>query len=184
MGETKRKLRGCKVAARSRKNIRECASGFRSFIAQMGISSVGELLGILMFNGLLEVVPDNDERLGLAEACYVPNDRCVYLRDSDYRGVVQGTKPRSKFTFWHEIGHMCLGHDKKFARDASGEVAEHQAYEDSEWQANQFAAEMLMPLDEIRKMGDVSPDVVAKEFGVSYEAAEIRIRNLMKYGEI
>lgn len=184
MGETKRKLRGCKVAARSRKNIRECASGFRSFIAQMGISSVGELLEILMFNGLLEVVPDNDERLGLAEACYVPNDRCVYLRDSDYRGVVQGTKPRSKFTFWHEIGHMCLGHDKKFARDASGEVAEHQAYEDSEWQANQFAAEMLMPLDEIRKMGDVSPDVVAKEFGVSYEAAEIRIRNLMKYGEI
>lgn len=166
------------------KNIRECASGFRSFIAQMGISSVGELLEILMFNGLLEVVPDNDERLGLAEACYVPNDRCVYLRDSDYRGVVQGTKPRSKFTFWHEIGHMCLGHDKKFARDASGEVAEHQAYEDSEWQANQFAAEMLMPLDEIRKMGDVSPDVVAKEFGVSYEAAEIRIRNLMKYGEI
>lgn len=184
MGEKKRKLRGCKVAARSRKNIRECASGFRSYIAQMGISSDGELLERLMYSGLLDVVPDNDERLGLAEACYVPNDRCVYLRDSDYRGVVLGTNPRSKFTFWHEIGHMCLGHDKKFARDASGEIAEHQAYEDSEWQANQFAAEMLMPLEEIRKMRDVSPGVVAKEFGGSYEAAEIRIRNLMKYGEI
>ena len=83
MGEKKRKLRGCKVAARSRKNIRECASGFRSYIAQMGISSDGELLERLMYSGLLDVVPDNDERLGLAEACYVPNDRCVDLRDSD-----------------------------------------------------------------------------------------------------
>ena len=184
MGETKRKLRGCKVAARSRKNIRECASGFRSYIAQLGISSVGELLEILMFACLLELVPYKDERLGLAEACYVPHDHCVYLRDSDYRGVVLGTKPRSKFTFWHEIGHMWLGHDKKFARDASGEIVEHRVFEDSEWQANQFAAEMLMPIDVLKKMRSLSPEIVAKKFGVSYEAASVRIQNLKKYGEI
>ena len=59
--------------------------------------------------------------------------------------------------------------------------SEHaEAFRLSEPQANQFAAEILMPRELMR--GKCSVAVVTRTFGVSYEAAEHRIEFLLKRG--
>jgi Zn-dependent peptidase ImmA (M78 family) len=49
------------------------------------------------------------------------------------------------FTLSHELGHLVLRHSMAFARTDSRGAA-WRPFEDSEWQANTFAAELLKPL--------------------------------------
>lgn len=178
-----KELTGCKVAAMSVFDIRRCAENFRSYVGNV-IGKPGLFLERLLQGGLLHIVPDDDVGLETAEACYFPEERCIYLRDRDYRGIAKGTNRRALFTLWHEIGHMLLGHDKKFARDCTGRLLEHKLYEDSEWQANTFAAEFLMPLSVIRAGHLIRPDQLMEAFGVSRSAAEVRLNMLRRRREI
>jgi len=178
-----KELTGCKVAAMSVFDIRRCAEKFRSYVGSVTGKS-GLFLERLIERGVLHIVPDDDAGLETAEACYFPDERCIYLRDRDYRGIAEGTNRRALFTLWHEIGHMLLGHDKKFARDCTGKLLAHKLYEDSEWQANTFAAEFLMPLSVIRSERLFCPDQLMEAFGVSRRAAEVRLDSLMRRREI
>ena len=49
--------------------------------------------------------------------------------------------------------------------------------EDSEWQANNLAAEILMPVEVIKELG-AKPILIQAECGVSSRAATNRIANL------
>jgi len=91
--------------------------------------------------------------------------------------------PRSLFTVFHELGHALLGHRRTLNREPVG-GAEIKTFEDSEWQANQFAAEILMPVDEIKYRGLRTGDDLADAFGVSTEAARIRVDRLKRRGEM
>ncbi len=76
-----------------------------------------------------------------------------------------------------------LGHRRTLNREPVG-GAEIKTFEDSEWQANQFAAEILMPVDEIKYRGLRTGDDLADAFGVSTEAARIRVDRLKRRGEM
>jgi predicted transcriptional regulator len=82
---------------------------------------------------------------------------------------------RDRFTIAHEFGHYVL-HSRlgerpiMAARNASGRT---------EWEANWFAAALLMPSERFRKAW--APDRigdVASYFGVSYSAAKVRAKAL------
>ena len=86
---------------------------------------------------------------------------------------------RQRFTIAHELGHYALNHgDKKdtLFRHANG------AHERDEIEANQFAAELLMPEGVIRhlifneKIVDVS--ILAGKLWVSEQAMLYRLKNL------
>ncbi len=87
---------------------------------------------------------------------------------------------RKRYTVAHEIGHWCLHkHDKKLFKDKiffrGGEKSK------TEWQANQFASEILMPEDEFRRKvnsGITKVEDLAKEFKVSTIAVRIRAKKL------
>jgi Zn-dependent peptidase ImmA (M78 family) len=106
---------------------------------------------------------------------------------------------RQRFTIAHELGHLVLhsyttphadrGYKLRDAKSSEGSVLE-------EIEANQFAAELLMPenlvLDAIRREGlhyefssEVSEETeatikkIAKQFQVSGQAMMIRISNLL-----
>ena len=121
----------------------------------------------------------------------------IYIKgDTPIIGVNSQHHPnRQRFTIAHEIGHLLLHRDeiidqvhvdKRFPvlmRDANSATGT----ERMEIEANQFAAELLMPsflLSEmLNKQGfdidDEEPlERLAKKFRVSRQALEFRIRNL------
>lgn len=112
-------------------------------------------------------------------------------------GVNKSDGPlRRRFTTAHELGHMLI-HDKDpvsydtknafvYFRDASSATGQHL----KEVQANAFAAELLMPAEELKgrleKMGgiDLTADddkiaQLASEFNVSFTAMTVRIDRLV-----
>lgn len=99
--------------------------------------------------------------------------------------------PRGGYFVAHELGH-CVLHTDRLMRLAtmpkaqqaalhrgSNEVG-HEAYMDTEWQANAFAAALLMPargLLDLEKRSELSPDIIAEHFHVSEEAATYRLES-------
>jgi Zn-dependent peptidase ImmA (M78 family) len=75
---------------------------------------------------------------------------------------------RTKWTLAHEIGHVHLGHTKDNATE--------------ERQANCFACELLMPelviLELNKYKAGLSSNEIARLFGVSIEAAAIRLKQI------
>lgn len=87
---------------------------------------------------------------------------------------------RQRFTIAHELGHYILGHGHAF-RDPSSHFS-MSYYDSREVDANQFAAEILMPelavnvLVKQRKIRDVNE--LARIFDVSVNAMSYRLKKL------
>lgn len=96
---------------------------------------------------------------------------------------------RKRFTLAHELGHLFLGHinddpsqiDFRKNIDAL-DLSSFGLYshDEREQEANEFAAELLMPEEEIRKLYKAIDDhkILAEIFGVSYQAMYIRLKRL------
>ena len=87
-------------------------------------------------------------------------------------GYNQAQHPhRQRFTVAHEIGHLLLGHtSKNFILDLNSKKPE-------EIEANQFAAELLMPLEMLKKdlQSKKNAKDIAREYNVSEEAVWWRL---------
>jgi hypothetical protein len=130
--------------------------------------------------GIVYDVVDTDELpLGI-EACCVPEQRLITFSATTYSKAC-GDDPRARFTVIHELGHILLAHTRPLNRDNGRKI---EAYEDSEWQANQFAAEFLMPLDHMVKNGYRTVDELILAYQVSSPAAERRINQLRGRNEL
>ena len=114
------------------------------------------------------------------EACWVPESATVYIREDIYCEMCRGGR-RALFTLGHELGHAVLAHRRTLNRRS---VADVPVYAQSEWQANTFAAEFLMPLEQIRQHNLVTAERVAGYFGVSPKAAAVRLKDLCEKGEL
>ncbi|MCK0126941.1 ImmA/IrrE family metallo-endopeptidase, partial [Gelidibacter sp. F2691] len=88
---------------------------------------------------------------------------------------------RDRFTVAHEFGHWMLHTNTPLAR--IGKRDNVPAFERAEPQANQFAAELLMPRHLIYP-ADEARDLVNR-FGVSWDAACFRLKYVKRkqYGE-
>ncbi|KEQ12841.1 hypothetical protein GZ77_20565 [Endozoicomonas montiporae] len=105
-----------------------------------------------------------------------PDDRSIKIRLDVYEAACKGD-PRGRFTIAHEIGHLLLhqGVTPEFARDGN---QAHQIFEDSEWQADEFAGALLIPSSAVESCDN--PEELCEKYGVSIEAAETRYRNHVK----
>jgi len=96
--------------------------------------------------------------------------------------------PRGAYFVAHEIGHCVLHTDQlvRLAQMPTDQQAafhrgqeDHKPFEDTEWQANAFASALLMPAQGLRgleeKHGELTVALIAKQFGVSEEAATYRL---------
>jgi Zn-dependent peptidase ImmA (M78 family) len=87
---------------------------------------------------------------------------------------------RQRYTIAHELAHFCLHRygvtefkDRIFFRATPSNRME--------WEANEFAGQILMPEDDFRKLvhqGVTSVDALADKFGVSSLALRIRAKQL------
>ncbi|WP_052417248.1 ImmA/IrrE family metallo-endopeptidase [Cellvibrio mixtus] len=122
--------------------------------------------------------------LQILEDCELPNDYArtypesslMQVRESVYEGARSGN-PRDRFTLAHELGHLFL-HQGVTAYARSENSPPHKVYEDSEWQADTYAAEFLMPMDEVKSIR--SHVEIMLRFNVSEMAAQRRFRAIKK----
>jgi hypothetical protein len=126
-----------------------------------------------------------------AQAHYSVEEKAivVVLTEATYEDLRAGTG-RALFTVGHEIGHAVLHPTELVERRLAdvdsralhrGNAAGHKAFMDTEWQANGFAAAMLMPATGLVKMeqaGRLDARTVANTYLVSLQAAEFRLKVL------
>jgi hypothetical protein len=174
---------GFRVPGRSTADIRLHAIRMREVLGIAGprFDAVRVLEDLAKYGVTVDVVDDNDPELPRGvEACWVPETVTLVIRQSVYEAAYRD-EPRALFTIAHELGHLALAHRRTFNRETTRPF---QVFEDSEWQANSFAGEFLMPLDQIRQQGVAEAAHLALLFGVSMQAAETRFNKLRGRGEI
>lgn len=83
---------------------------------------------------------------------------------------------RQRFSLAHEFGHICLEHDLVLAERIEGEDVKNEI----EKEADEFAAELLMPIDVFKKAFSANPDLeaLAEMFEVSTTAVSVRLLKL------
>ncbi len=100
------------------------------------------------------------------------------LSESGMRRL-KASEPRTRFTVIHELSHLWLNHRGKprFRMAAKAERIEvFAAHSSGERQADVHAAFGLMPTELVRAYRDA--DSIARDFGVSKAAAEVRLRQI------
>lgn len=175
-------LRGFKVPRATVHQIRKIAEKLRQTLQGQNFKSMEVFLEKIINDMKLKIVPDNTSEMpGEVEAGYDPKEQCILLRDSDYIALCKGAKGRCRFTFWHEFGHFILDHRRVIGRSVADESPHHYE-EDSEWQANTFAAEFLMPFSVIQREGLTTPEQIMHRFNVSMAAAVVRLKAIKEKG--
>lgn len=177
------KPKGYQVSPRSVDSIREKAVQVRQILG-LGPDrfQAAPLLDVLSVNyGIdVDIIEDHDMPFHIEAECY-PSLLFMRIPNRVWELIEQGD-PRARFTFMHEIGHLVLQHDFSLHRESTNRA--HKAYEDSEWQADQFSAELLMPLSVINEKKLFDPHDLAEYFDASLQAAEVRLQQLRKRNEL
>lgn len=110
----------------------------------------------------------------------------ILLSVKTYEGVLSSI-PRDRFTAAHECGHAVLHFSQVRQKLSDNSLHLHRrgsipAYRDPEWQANAFAAALLMPRHVILGIAKNKPDNLENEIArllcVSSASAAIRLRTL------
>jgi hypothetical protein len=138
----------------------------------------GELFGGGLLPVPVEAIAEDYLGLAVGEAeldgvsgLLYPAERAVFLN-------AQEPATRRRFTLAHELGHWVCQHLEGkevpvFCR--AEEVGLDPAVKALEREANLFAAELLMPEDDVRAAWDGDPEATAVHFGVSGEAMRWRL---------
>lgn len=164
-------------AALSRKDIRELTMELRKICGLQEklyfpvVEFIEWVLGNPDNDFDYEIVPERE----MEDTYGTTNTSCnvMRIREDVYDGAVNG-KPRDRFTLCHELGHFLL-HQPKYVNYARGDIP---IYCQPEWQANTFAAELMAPYSLVRNM---TADEIAKECGMSKQAANIQYRTYHKF---
>lgn len=126
----------------------------------------------------------------VVERPYSKHEASIKRCESTFEIVLDPGKPptRQLFSLAHEFGHLFLhmgfGNPNKW--NAQSEYIESYArsgYDEEELEANEFAAALLMPKEDFKRLASCSSNSedIAASFGVSPSAALIRGRRLGVY---
>lgn len=179
-------LKGFRVAGLKIADIRISADNVRS-ILEIGDTPQDINIGLLLdrlsvkYGITYDVLDPVDMPYEDIEACWDPESVTMHIR-SDVFAKVCADDPRARFTVMHELGHGLLGHRRTINR--AGTDRKPEIYEDSEWQANQFAAELLMPLNVIHDKQLNTAFKIEMHFKVSAQAAMKRVKQLIQRREL
>lgn len=182
-----RKPSGYKVAPRSKADLRAIGDGLRELPEIRRCYKDGgdfidtlHLLEDVLFRAGYVAHPVEDKDLAQTAAFTVPEAGLIVMQNSIYNGLFDDD-PFARYTIVHEFSHIVLEHAVTLHRGAV--LGEHRWYEDTEWQANNLTAEMMMPVETVKRLG-CRPILIMSECGVSQQAVNYRLENLRKEGLI
>ncbi|ERS01184.1 hypothetical protein Q674_13600 [Acinetobacter sp. COS3] len=172
------KPRGVKVAPLSKAKIKEKARLVRDHLFKIMPNKAIDLIKILEHKlHLLGVTYEVREVADMpedVEALTHPDDMTIILREDIYEALCDPfhlMNGRARFTVAHEIGHLFLHEGLALARGRG----DHKHFEDSEWQADAFASELLMPTESCIGL---EVDEIQEKFQVSRQAAQFKFNSL------
>lgn len=179
----KRLPRGVRVTPLSRAAVRELTDALREDLEERGpYVDVARFIEHKLFKRFgVVLAPQPRFVLGLDEGRTYPDRLRIELRDDVYEALIDD-EPRARFTAMHEVGHVFLHPGVPLLRTTA--PTNHRPYEDSEWQADAFSAEFLMPVNLIKRMPQRTAAAASRLFGVSLKAAIVRFNVLKTEGEI
>lgn len=176
----------------SRNKIEKAAAAFR---ASLPPDIVGDHGAITDTEELLEHLRDEDvvvefsECLAIGqEAFYSPLKNTIVFKEEIAR---KPHEPRNRFTIAHELGHFVLHREQykdvifESGRGRLYRREDLKPYEDPEWQANCFAAALLMPRESVTLLTQglefaEACTLIKDTFMVSWTAARNRLREIRK----
>lgn len=181
-------LGGFQVQPRDIIEIRDVASSFSGLLRLEGGPErvlFGRLLDRLSveFGIPYDVLSQSKMPNPSIEAYCNPSEMSMCFREDVFKSICSNGR-RGRFTVAHEIGHLMLGHERTVNKSPRRNGKNLKFVEDSEWQANQFAAEFLMPLATINRKGLWSPNSISEYFIVSKSAAARRYSQLSARKEL
>lgn len=103
-------------------------------------------------------------------AYFDPLENVMRIQEDVYLRACEGSG-RDRFTLAHEAGHCILNREGMILRRTTKNRVP-KPYEDPEWQANEFASNILMPRDLIRKH-NLTPSEISLYCKTSKLAAKI-----------
>jgi len=168
------------VPPRSRLNIRAAAGIVRTLWPDSGpYLPIVELLehhASFLGDGQAIVFDYRDRaEMGSNHGLSKPSERLIIIREDVYELACEGDG-FSRLTIAHELGHVLLHPDATLERRINrGAIP---AYRSSEWQANCFAGELLMPAGSVHLCRSI--DDVMRIFGVSRQAAIYQFNTVYK----
>ena len=122
-------------------------------------------------NFTFEIVPDHELPTAVQGDTDIAN-HYMRIKESVYDGAYAGNG-RDRYSIAHEIGHYMLMCVMGFAFQRNISQRKLKAYEDPEWQAECFAAELLMPHHLIKGM---TASEISEKCNVSPAAATTQIK--------
>lgn len=115
-----------------------------------------------------EIVDDNELPQNTF-AVFKPQKCLLLIKNSIYEKAYKNDG-FARFVIMHEICHFWLHRKQELALQRRNSY-DHKPYEDSEWQANTLAREILAPIYMIKE--DMTIENIAEKFGISKAAAEV-----------
>lgn len=173
-----------KVPASSRKQIRQAAEITRLVLEKIhGNESLYLPIVEMLEFDLPKIDPDysfevwSKNRMQSNHGLTITSEKTIILREDVYERALEG-HGRDRMTAAHELGHYILHSnvDITFARAD----AQLKSYEDSEWQANCFGGEILVPFSRKEILIEKTVQEIADLCGVSIDAAAYQKKCLNK----
>lgn len=167
----------------SRKKIRNLAMTIRKLTGNKPYFDIIKFIELILpkidseFNGM-DIVADEQLPNCYAQAC--PAEHKIFVRNSVYDGAADGNG-RDRFTLAHELGHYILNGSTKVSYARVQSKSQIPAYRNPEWQANTFAAELLVP-EYIARTINVKK--IPNLCGVSMQVANIQKNQILKENHI
>lgn len=162
------------VSPRKEKEIRAAAEQLRKVLVSddkikyLQIESILEYKMPELYPGFRYEIVDPSE-MPDREAEMNPTEFCIRIQEPIYRKALEGDG-HCRFTIAHELGHFFLHRAQPLAFGRKAENGNIPTYQNSEWQADIFARNLLAPFSMTRGM-------IAKQieelFGVSKKVAHI-----------
>lgn len=175
-----------RVAPRSRKALRTIAEQWWAGLGVTGtMFPIVEVVDVALskhFGDRYTFVILDKEQMGDSHGLTDPDQLIMLIREDVYDGANRGLG-RDRFTLAHELAHLLLHGGRYLQRIDPNAVTHptHQKFEDSEWQANAFASELLMPVSVVKRYSN-SAERLATAAGASVQAAKVRIKVLTQEG--
>lgn len=115
--------------------------------------------------------------VGASGDCYFDSKGKPVIRFNPFE-----PETRQRFTIAHELGHILMGHIQPGQRAHRDPLRRYDDYYERpmERQANDFAAQLLMPESVVRSAAKSAPSSreLARQFKVSPDAMGYRVKNL------